>query len=119
MKATNIMWSVDFEEDLENLPTEIDIPNGITDEEEISDYITDETGFCHKGFELEELSMDYMRRKAYTNDVLFNIIKGYLVQILRNGKEYPSVVLGDLQASMEYVLKVNGKYDDKLDELKM
>ena len=52
MKAINIIWDVDFEEDLENLPNEIEIPNGMTDEEEISDYITDEIGFCHKGFEL-------------------------------------------------------------------
>lgn len=52
MKAINIIWDVDFEEDLDNLPAEIDIPNEMTDEEEISDYITDETGFCHKGFEL-------------------------------------------------------------------
>lgn len=54
MKATNIQWDVDDPKDLELLPTEIDIPNGIDDEDEISDYITDETGFCHKGFELEE-----------------------------------------------------------------
>lgn len=54
MRAINIIWDVDYEEDLENLPTEIDIPNGMTDEEEISDYITDETGFCHCGFELVE-----------------------------------------------------------------
>ena len=52
MKATNIEWDVDYEEQLEDLPTEIEIPNGMTDEEEISDYITDETGFCHNGFEL-------------------------------------------------------------------
>ena len=37
MKAINIIWDVDFEEDLEMLPTEIEIPNGMTDEEEISD----------------------------------------------------------------------------------
>lgn len=54
MKATNIQWDVDDPKDLELLPTEIDIPDGIDDEDEISDYITDETGFCHKGFELEE-----------------------------------------------------------------
>jgi len=54
MKAINIIWDVDFEEDLENLPTEIEIPEGMTDEEEISDYITDVIGFCHKGFELTE-----------------------------------------------------------------
>ena len=52
MKAINIIWDVDFEEDLEFLPTEIEIPNGMTDEDDISDYITDETGFCHCGFEL-------------------------------------------------------------------
>lgn len=52
MKAINIKWDVDYEEQLEDLPTEIEIPNGMEDEEEISDYITDETGFCHYGFEL-------------------------------------------------------------------
>lgn len=52
MKAINIIWDVDFEEDLGGLPTEIEIPNEMTDEDEISDYITDETGFCHCGFDL-------------------------------------------------------------------
>ena len=54
MKAINIILNADFEEDLKKLPTEIEIPNEMTDEEEISDYITDETGFCHCGFELVE-----------------------------------------------------------------
>lgn len=54
MKAINIQWDVDEKEDLEFLPDEIEIPNGINDEEEISDYISDETGFCHKGFEIME-----------------------------------------------------------------
>lgn len=54
MKAINIEWDVDTEEELEDLPTEIEIPDGMTDEEEISDYITDKTGFCHCGFELVE-----------------------------------------------------------------
>lgn len=54
MKAINIIWDVDFEEDLEILPSEIKIPNEMTDEDEISDYITDKTGFCHKGFELTD-----------------------------------------------------------------
>lgn len=54
MKAINIEWDFDTEEELEDLPTEIEIPDGMTDEEEISDYITDETGFCHFGFELVE-----------------------------------------------------------------
>ena len=54
MKATNIEWDVDFEEDLENLPTEIEIPDYIEDKEEIADYISDMTGFCHEGFVLED-----------------------------------------------------------------
>lgn len=40
-------------EDMESLPTEIEIPDGMTDIEEISDYITDQTGFCHNGFIVE------------------------------------------------------------------
>lgn len=54
MKATNIEWDVDDLEDLDYLPTEIEIPEGMIDEEEISDYISDETGFCHNGFVLED-----------------------------------------------------------------
>lgn len=51
MKAINIEWDIDDEdcdEDL-NLPTEIDIPENMTDDE-IPDYLTDITGFCHKGY---------------------------------------------------------------------
>lgn len=52
MRAVNIIWDVDFEEDLDSLPKEINIPNEMDDEDEISDYISDFTGFCHKGFAL-------------------------------------------------------------------
>lgn len=54
MKAINIMWDVDDKKDLKHLPTEITIPEGMTDKEEISDYLSDVTGFCHEGFELVE-----------------------------------------------------------------
>lgn len=54
LKAINIMWDVDDKRDLKHLPTEIIIPEGMTDEDDISDYISDETGFCHDGFELVE-----------------------------------------------------------------
>lgn len=52
MKAINIKWDTDGE-DIE-LPSEIEIPPGMTDEDEISEYISDVTCFCHKGFDLEE-----------------------------------------------------------------
>lgn len=52
MKAINILWDVDYDEDMNRLPKEIDIPPEITDEDEISDYLSDVTGFCHEGFDL-------------------------------------------------------------------
>lgn len=62
MKAVNIKWDVtdgvedmsqeEINEVLEGLPTEVDIPTGMWDEDEISDWLSDEFGFCHYGFEL-------------------------------------------------------------------
>lgn len=54
LKAINIKWDVDYVEDAKMLPKEIEIPKGMTDEEEISDYLSDVTGFCHEGFVLVE-----------------------------------------------------------------
>ena len=52
MKAINILWDTDGEE--VNLPNEIEIPDWVDkeDDDEISDYLSDEIGFCHFGFEL-------------------------------------------------------------------
>ncbi len=55
MRATNIKWDTDGDMKLLNeLPTEMEIPEDMTDEDEISDYLSDETGFCHEGFDLIE-----------------------------------------------------------------
>lgn len=67
MKATNIQWDID-EGDMNALPTEIEIPEGMTDEEEISDYLSDITGYCHKGFVLD-------------NEVRFKDLKPYAFRI--------------------------------------
>lgn len=62
MKAINIDWDIDLEdgedyqvavEDL-GLPTEIEIPVTITDLEDITDWLSDEFGYCLHGFELSE-----------------------------------------------------------------
>lgn len=52
MKAINILWDTDGEE--VNLPNEIEIPDWVDkeDDDEISDYLSDTTGFCHFGYEL-------------------------------------------------------------------
>lgn len=62
--AINIQWDVDDNEDLECLPQRIEIPRGMDDEDEISDYITSRTGFCHFGFSLieEETTKKKVRR---------------------------------------------------------
>ena len=52
MKATDILWDVDNEEELGSLPKEVDIPVELTVEEEISDYLSELTGYCHCGFSL-------------------------------------------------------------------
>lgn len=55
MKASNIIWDTDGNLEAENmLPTEMEIPEGMEDEDEISDYLSDVTGFCHISFELED-----------------------------------------------------------------
>lgn len=51
MKAYNIAW--DAEPDvIDTLPTEIEIPKDITDIYDISNYLSDLTGYCHFGFSL-------------------------------------------------------------------
>lgn len=63
MKAVDIQWDVQDDDELtaaeisailEKLPTEIDLPDGMEDEDEIGDYLSDMTGFCHFGFDLEK-----------------------------------------------------------------
>lgn len=57
-KIFNIQYDVDYKKDLNGLPKELEIDvetNDYIDEEYIediiSDYISDVTGFCHRGFE--------------------------------------------------------------------
>ena len=52
--AINRQWDVDYEEDLDGLPQKVILPEGMTDDDEISDYLSDLTGFCHYGFSLVE-----------------------------------------------------------------
>lgn len=52
MRAVNIEWDTDGDKEIfENLPKEIEIPDGMT-EDEVSEYLSDITGFCHKGYQI-------------------------------------------------------------------
>ena len=62
LKAINIKWNTDGEKEvLDKLPTGMIIPNELEELykkdreyalEEISDWLSDEIGFCHDGFEV-------------------------------------------------------------------
>jgi len=53
MKATNIKWDTDNnKKTLEFLPTEVEIPKGMTDSDEISNWLSETYDFCHFGFDL-------------------------------------------------------------------
>lgn len=53
MKAVNIEWDTDGDQEIfDSLPQEIEIPEHMTDEDEISDYITGVTGYCFYDYEL-------------------------------------------------------------------
>lgn len=49
-KAIDIIWDTDSEDVM--LPKEIELPDGMEDEDAISDYLSDVTGYCHKGYQL-------------------------------------------------------------------
>ena len=52
MKAINIKWDTDGNPELlKALPSEMNIPEGMTDDEG-ANFLSDETGFCHYGFTL-------------------------------------------------------------------
>ena len=54
MKAYEIEWDVDDPEDLAFLPTEVKLPDCLTHPDDIADYLSELTGFCHKGFQLTD-----------------------------------------------------------------
>lgn len=53
MIARNIQWDTDGDKEiLQDLPTAMTVPDNLTDDG-ISDWLSDQTGFCHFGFTLE------------------------------------------------------------------
>lgn len=75
LKAINIKWDTDGDKEVLNeLPTEMIVPDELEEMykkdrefalEEISDWLSDETGFCHAGFEIER----GITRKSVENDL--------------------------------------------------
>lgn len=108
LKAINIKWDTDGDmEVLKELPTEMIIPDELEEMckkdkeyalEEISEWLSDETGFCHDGFEVvkaitkesvEEELYDFFNNKMVTGDApeiegvwkQYNPINGKIIAI--------------------------------------
>lgn len=76
LKAKNIKWDTDGDmEVLNELPTEMIVPDELEEMykkdkefalEEISDWLSDETGFCHDGFEMvKEITKESVENELY------------------------------------------------------
>lgn len=105
LKAINIKWDTDGDmEVLNELPTEMIIPNELEELykkdreyalEEISDWLSDKTGFCHAGFEIEKV----ITKESVENDLydFFNdkMETGDAPEIERVGRYPDMYVTGD------------------------
>lgn len=96
MKAYNIIWDVDDKEELEMLPTEIEIPEYMADEDEISNFISEVVGYCHNGYSLTSesnaIEVLLVRPNMYPERILVGC----------NLKEFQEVVGGYIQAVYPY-----------------
>lgn len=105
LKAINIKWDTDGDKEVLNkLPTEMVIPDELEEMykkdkeyalEEISDWLSDETGFCHAGFEIEKV----ITKESVENDLydFFNdkMETGDAPEIERVGRYPDMYVTGD------------------------
>lgn len=105
LKAINIKWDTDGDKEVLNeLPTEMIIPNELEELykkdreyalEEISDWLSDETGFCHDGFKVVmEITKESVENELYDffNDKMET---GDAPEIERVGRYPDMYVTGD------------------------
>ena len=97
-KAINILWDADSAEELENLPTEMIIPEGMTDEDKISNYLSDETGYCHKGFDLVDMG-----------EIEFNVNNQRKIQLIQTDPD-GAVTVTTWEAERNGVREVESEY---------
>lgn len=105
LKAINIKWDTDGDKEVLNeLPTEMIIPDELEELykkdreyalEEISDWLSDETGFCHDGFEIEKVIT-----KEFVEDDLYDFFSdkmetGDAPEIEKVGRYPDMYVTGD------------------------
>lgn len=107
LKAINIKWDTDGDmEVLNELPTELIIPDDLEELykrkedreyalEEIADWLSEDTGFCHDGFEIEKVIT-----KEFVEDDLYDFFSdkmetGDAPEIEKVGRYPDMYVTGD------------------------
>ena len=107
LKAINIKWDTDGDKEVFNeLPTELIIPDDLEELykrkedreyalEEIADWLSEDTGFCHDGFEIEKVIT-----KEFIEDDLYDFFSdkmetGDAPEIERVGRYPDMYVTGD------------------------
>lgn len=88
MKIKNIVWDTDGDEEiLKLLPTSVYVPEGMTDVEEISDWLSNTYNFLHNGFEivsLGEVTVSLAKRQEETVSLTY----GKLVKTVEDNTSY-------------------------------
>lgn len=127
IRAINIEWGMDENEDY--LPTNIIVPDEYipigdydADEftEEISDWLSDEYGFCHRGFELVFMTSDDLKNeeeklKRAICDAGVNAIEEFLGHPLENNSTDIESEMNDVltqipdEEYLQYLAKYCGK----------
>lgn len=95
--VTNIEWDVDDEEDLKSLPTDFTIEVDKDDEDTVSDAISNEYGFCHKGFDYEIINESVEKRpiKESADDLLSWATGSELIHSNGEFEDYLVDITGD------------------------
>ena len=69
MKAVNIKWDINYDETA-SLPTEVAIPENLTDPGAICEWLTEKYGYCHDGFKIEMTEEGHI----YADDLICDIL---------------------------------------------
>lgn len=125
MRAINIQWDTDNDDSVK-LPNEMELPFGMTDEDEISDYLSDVTGFCHKGFDLI-VELDTCPYNDVTDCRYFEVPYDWLMDVLesldnmneRKGVNLTEFLCNYIWDETEFIYELAKKHDKLLTESKI
>lgn len=122
MRAINIQWDTDNDDSVK-LPNEMELPFGMTDEDEISDYLSGEIGFCHYGFDLV-VGLDTFPANNTDYCTYFEVPYDWLMDILesldsineRKGVDLTEFLNNYIWDETEFIYELAKKHDKLLTE---